>query len=929
MKFSFSFSLMHLLLFLIICITCVNLVQTTPTKIVNGYSLIAIEESPDGGLIGYLKVKKKNNVYGPDIPDLQLYVKHESDNRLRVHITDAEKQRWEVPYNLLPRESAPSLKQTIGKSRKSQFPLSSSQYSGNELMFSYTTDPFTFSVKRKSNGQTLFNTSSEDSDPYSNLVFKDQYLEISTKLPKDASLYGLGENTQPHGIKIYPNDPYTLYTTDQSAINLNMDLYGSHPMYMDMRNVKGEAYAHAVLLLNSNGMDVFYRGNSLTYKVIGGVLDFYFFAGPTPLAVVDQYTQFIGRPAPMPYWSFGFHQCRWGYHNLSVIEDVIANYKKAKIPLDVIWNDDDHMDGKKDFTLNPVNYPGPKLRAFLEKIHAEGMHYVVINDPGIGVNKSYDTYQRGIANDVFIKYEGKPFIAQVWPGAVHFPDFLNPKTVEWWGDEIRRFHELAPIDGLWIDMNEVSNFCTGLCTIPEDRICPNGTGPGWICCLDCKNVTKTKWDDPPYKINASGIQAPIGYKTIATSATHYNGVREYDAHSLYGFSETIATHKGLQALEGKRPFILSRATFVGSGHYAAHWTGDNKGTWEDLKYSISTVMNFGMFGVPMVGSDICGFYPAAPPLEELCNRWIEVGAFYPFSRDHANYYSPRQELYQWKSVAKSARNALGMRYKLLPYFYTLNYEAHKTGAPIVRPLFFTFPNIPELYELSTQFLVGSSVMVSPVLEKAKTKVSALFPPGTWYSLFDMTQAIVSKEPHYRSLDAPLNVVNVHLYQNTIIPMQRGGMLTKHARMTPFTIIVAFPLGASQGEAKGNLYLDEDELPEMKLGNGKSTYMDFYATATNGTVKIWSEVQESKYALDKGWYIEKVTVLGLNAIGGAFEILSDGTKVEDTSKVAFASEEHKYIDKLEDGGHKKSMMLDIKGLELPIGKNFAMSWKMGN
>ncbi|KAJ8570140.1 hypothetical protein K7X08_006717 [Anisodus acutangulus] len=927
MKFFSSSPLLHFLLVLTICIACVNLVHTAPTKIGKGYRLIAIEESPDGGLIGHLKVKKKNNIYGADIPHLQLHVKHETDNRLRIHITDAEKQRWEVPYSLLPRESPPSLKQTIGKSRKSKIPILSSEYSGNELMFSYTTDPFSFSVKRKSNGQTLFNSSCEDSDKYNNLVFKDQYLEISTKLPKDASLYGLGENTQPHGIKIYPNDPYTLYTTDQSAINLNMDLYGSHPMYMDLRNVKGEAYAHAVLLMNSNGMDVFYRGDSLTYKVIGGVLDFYFFSGPTPLHVVDQYTQFIGRPAPMPYWSLGFHQCRWGYHNLSVIEDVIANYKKAKIPLDVIWNDDDHMDGKKDFTLNPVNYPGPKLRAFLEKIHAEGMHYIVINDPGIGVNKSYGTYQRGIANDVFIKYESKPFLAQVWPGAVHFPDFLNPKTVEWWGDEIRRFHELAPIDGLWIDMNEVSNFCTGLCTIPEGRICPNGTGPGWICCLDCKNVTKTKWDDPPYKINASGIQAPIGYKTIATSATHYNGVREYDAHSLYGFSETIATHKGLQALEGKRPFILSRATFVGSGHYAAHWTGDNKGTWEDLRYSISTVMNFGMFGVPMVGSDICGFYPAAPPLEELCNRWIEVGAFYPFSRDHANYYSPRQELYQWKSVAKSARNALGMRYKLLPYFYTLNYEAHMTGAPIVRPLFFTFPNIPELYELSTQFLVGSNVMVSPVLEKAKTKVSALFPPGTWYSLFDMTQAIVTKEPHYRSLDAPLNVINVHLYQNTIIPMQRGGMITKEARKTPFTIVVAFPLGASEGEAKGNLFLDKDELPEMKLGNGQSTYIDFYAMTRNGTVKIWSEVQESKYALDKGWYIEKVTVLGLNGIGGAFEILLDGTKAEDTSKVEFATEEHKYIDKLEDGGHKKSMMLDIKGLELPVGKNFAMSWKM--
>lgn len=225
---------------------------------------------------------------------------------MRVHITDAEKQRWEVPYNLLPREKPPSLKQAIGiNSRKNPFPLGSSEYSGNELIFSYISDPFSFAVRRKSNGETLFNSSSDGSDPYSSLVFKDQYLEISTKLPKDASLYGLGESTKPHGIKLYPNDPYTLYTTDISALNLNMDLYGSHPMHMDLRNVNGEAFAHAVLLLNSNGMDVFYTGTSLTYKVIGGVLDFYFFSGPSPLDVVDQYTAFVGRPAAMPYWSFG------------------------------------------------------------------------------------------------------------------------------------------------------------------------------------------------------------------------------------------------------------------------------------------------------------------------------------------------------------------------------------------------------------------------------------------------------------------------------------------------------------------------------------------------------------------------------------------------------------------------------------------------
>ncbi|KAL7590378.1 hypothetical protein Lser_V15G37085 [Lactuca serriola] len=928
-------AIFHLTLLLIIS-SCIppSFSQSTPattsppTKIGNGYTLVSLQESPDGGLVGRLQVNRRNYIYGADIPFLQLYIKHETDDRLRVHISDAQQQRWEVPYDILPRDRPPTPStQTIGRSRKN--PITVSEFSGGELIFSCISNPFSFAVRRKSNGETLFNSTSDQSSPYNSLVFKDQYLEISTSLPKDASLYGLGENTQPHGIKLNPNEPYTLWTTDQSAINLNMDLYGSHPMYMDLRNVGGEAYAHGVLLLNSNGMDVLYRGNSLTYKVIGGIFDFYFFSGPSPLAVVDQYTQLVGRPAPMPYWSLGFHQCRWGYHNLSVVEDVVENYNKANIPLDVIWNDDDHMDGHKDFTLNPTAYPQPKLQDFLQRIHARGMKYIVIIDPGIGVNSSYGTYQRGLAKDVFIKYDGKPYLAQVWPGAVNFPDFLNPATVSWWGDEVRRFHEIVPVDGLWIDMNEASNFCSGLCTLPQGKQCPTGTGPGWICCLDCKNITKTKWDDPPYKINASGTHVPIGYKTIATSAVHYNGVREYDAHSMYGFTHAIATHKALQALQGKRPFILSRSTFVGSGHYTAHWTGDNQGTWNDLKYSIHTMLNFGIFGIPMVGSDICGFYPQ--PTEELCNRWIELGAFYPFSRDHANYYSPRQELYQWETVAESARNALGMRYKLLPYLYTLTYEAHTTGAPIARPIFFSFPNIQELYGLSTQFLLGESLMISPVLDQGQTNVSAVFPPGTWYNLFDLSQAIISKETQTVTLDAPLHVINVHLYQNTILPMQRGGLISKEAKMTPFTLIVTFPAGATEARAKGKLYLDDDELPDMSLGNGQSTYVEFYASASKENVKVWSDVTDSNYALDKGWVIEKVTVVGLAGIGGQFAIDVEGNAgILDVSKFKMVETEHKFLNEMKKVGEEenKSVMVEIGGLALPVGKQFTMSWTLG-
>lgn len=586
------------------------------------------------------------------------------------------------------------------------------------------------------------------------------------------------------------------------------------------------------------------------------------------------------------------------------------------------------MDAHKDFTLDPINYPRPKVLAFLDKIHSQGMKYIVLIDPGISVNSTYGVYQRAMARDVFIKYEGSPYLAQVWPGPVYFPDFISPNGVSWWVDEITRFHELVPVDGLWIDMNEASNFCTGKCQLPTTHLCPipKSTEP-WVCCLDCVNITNTRWDEPPYKINASGQSAPLGFKTIAASATHYNGVMEYNAHSLYGFSQAIATHKALQGLQGKRPFILTRSTFVGSGAYAAHWTGDNKGTWQDLKYSISTMLNFGLFGMPMVGSDICGFYPA--PTEELCNRWIELGAFYPFSRDHANFASPRQELYQWKSVAQSARNALGLRYKLLPYLYTLNYEAHLTGAPMARPVFFSFLNFTESYRLSTQFLLGSSVLVSPVLKKSATKVDALFPPGTWYNLFDMTKVVVSKDATHVSLDAPLNEVNVHVYQNTILPMQRGGMISKEARETPFTLVVAFPLGASDGEAKGKLYVDDDTRPEMKLVEGEATYVEFSARVSGKKVEVWSEVAMGKFSLDKGLVIEKVSVLGLGGSGSGLAVAVDGEAVSDLSSIYIgegASE--KDPEKLEGGNRRKGMMVEIGGLELPLGKKFYMSWQMG-
>jgi alpha-D-xyloside xylohydrolase len=224
----------------------------------------------------------------------------EGQFRVRVQITDRNNDRWEVPSSLVARNE-PSVKssQRLGLPQE---PL---------IKLTYTTNPFGFAVTRIVNNEVLFNstpsarTSLEEgveSPLFNSMVFKDQYLEISTTLPSSATLYGLGESTRPDGLPLVKGKTYTLWATDIGAMNVNTDLYGAYPYYIDVR---AGGLTHGVLLLNSNGMDIKYGGDFLTWHVIGGIFDFYFFAGPTPLDVLDQYTELVGRPAPMPYWSFG------------------------------------------------------------------------------------------------------------------------------------------------------------------------------------------------------------------------------------------------------------------------------------------------------------------------------------------------------------------------------------------------------------------------------------------------------------------------------------------------------------------------------------------------------------------------------------------------------------------------------------------------
>lgn len=497
------------------------------------------------------------------------------------------------------------------------------------------------------------------------------------------------------------------------------------------------------------------------------------------------------------------------------------------------------------------------------------MRFIPIVDPGVPVailNPWYSAYNEGLEQDLFIKdITGEPYIGQVWPGPVHFPDFMHPAAQDYWTRQLTKFHDMAPFDGLWIDMDECSNFCGN-----SEQVCSNATvisgecplegHTNVDCCLECSVVDENNtYDFPPYYMRS--FKGPISRHTIPVSCRQYGDIPVYNTHNLYGLTESIATKNALIAIKGneKRPFVLTRSSFVSAGAHVNKWTGDNgkeqrrrynshhcafiyytvysgicfltciilltvviantvaiAATWQDLKSSVVSMFDFGLFGIPMVGSDICGF--EFETTEELCTRWIQVGAFYPFSRSHNALGFAPQELYRWESVTTAAIDVLNIRYRLLPLLYTLFYTAHTAGTTVVNPFWYNFPSDRDSYELTTyQFMWGSAVLFTPVVERGAVSTTGYFPTGLWYNLasmelqFDTLTAADITEKMF-TLDTPLLSTNIHILGGNIIPTQDSGMTTAVSRASNFSLLTALD---GSNKATGSMYWDNGDQLELK------------------------------------------------------------------------------------------------------------------
>lgn len=479
---------------------------------------------------------------------------------------------------------------------------------------------------------------------------------------------------------------------------------------------------------------------------------------------------------------------------------------------------------------------------------------VPIVDVGIKIEPGDYAHDTGLDQNVFVHMDnGSVTRGAVWPGDTYFPDWFAENTQSWWTSNLKKWYDSGvKFDGIWLDMNEASNFCDGICGVNYD---PSTTRKREIESranlkrADGEMTGRKKSGSvnfPPYKIhNAAG---DLFRGSIDAFSMHANGALEYDLHNVYGLGEEKATYNALLEINPKeRPFIISRSTYASAGRWTGHWLGDNHSNWWTMWLNIQGVLQFTMFQMPMVGADTCGHMDA--PNEELCNRWSMLSAFMPFYRNHHTKDDHFQEPYLWESVAEASRIAIAARYSLLTYWASLFADVSLKGTPPMRALWWEFPDDASLFGVDQQFMVGPSILVTPVLEPGVTTVKGVLPGNeeteNWYDFW--THELATGKGNI-TMDAPLGKINVHIRGGSALLLHSApAYTTTETRAGPWSLLLA--LGRN-GTATGSYYLDDG----LSYPPGPSTRLRI--TAAGGSVEL---APAGKYTIEQK--LTQIEVLG--------------------------------------------------------------------
>jgi len=563
------------------------------------------------------------------------------------------------------------------------------------------------------------------------------------------SLYGTGEVAGPllrngRSIICWNTDAYG-YT------DANPSLYQSHPWVLAVRP-DGSAFG---VLADTTWRCTINLQNGIEFIGEGQPFPVYIIEGAGPADVVSALSRLTGTMPLPPKWALGYHQCRYSYNPESRVREIADGFRSRKIPCDVIWFDIDYMDGYRVFTFDSAQFPDPKkLNEDLGKL---GFERIWMINPGVKAEPGYFVYDQMIEQDLAVRNKASEvYRGEVWPGFCIFPDYTRPDVREWWAGLYKDFMATG-ISGVWNDMNEPAVFNVPTKTMPEDNVHMGGD-------LDGRGTLP---------------QGP-----------------HLQYHNVYGMLMAKGTYDGILATRpDKRPFVLTRAGFIGSHRYAATWTGDNSAEWDDLEDSISMALNLGLSGQPFSGPDIGGFNgngPGGDANGKLFARWMGIGALLPFARGHTGKGNIDKEPWAFgPDVEKTCRQALQRRYRLMPYIYTTFFDATQTGLPVARPLFFADPADPALRSEDDGFLLGGDVLVAGRVTPLGDRAIAM-PTGSWRRFELVGEA--------GNTDLP----DLFIRPGAIVPCGPIVEWTSQAPLDPLTLIVNLN---DEGTASGTLYED--------------------------------------------------------------------------------------------------------------------------
>lgn len=592
-------------------------------------------------------------------------------------------------------------------------------------------DPFALAAYR-ADGSMLFEDADDtDGNPVGYLQLNDTFV-VTRRLEAHDSIFGLGQKT---GTADRRGRNFTMWNTDILQPNVLEDnrlveseqaqhgsstsydpYYSSTPFFYHSQGEGDRALMAGFFIDNSyKGRFEFEHRSFYRYQFEGGQYTEYLFAGPEMPQILEAYTNLTGRMKAPPLWSLGVHQCRFQDYTQKDVQQLSCEYRERNIPCDVMWFDIGYMNGYRVFTWDPKKFSD--VTGLLGELAEKKFRSIGIVDPGVKLDPGYPVFEEGFAKNFFCKTEGgKLYVGQVWPGRTVFPDFSREEVRSWWG-ELNARHTHVGLSGIWNDMNEP----------------------------------------------ATGDVAPFAMRFDYDGDNHPHE----RFHNQYALLMAMGTYEGLlEKNPAERPFILTRAGFSGIQRYAAQWTGDNESKWSHLNMSISMSTGMGISGQAFVGSDMPGFM--GRPTAEMAVRWIQYGALTPFCRFHNTLGEPGQ--YPWSfghAVEQRAREALQLRYRLLPYIYTSFLEAVERGAPVQRPLVYDFQHDRQARETDDSYMLGRDLLVAPITEAGQTSRNVYLPRGSWV---DMGTGEVHEGHHFITVDAPLERLPVFARGGSVIPM---------------------------------------------------------------------------------------------------------------------------------------------------------------